>query len=418
MRVERVEWERRGGDRGGDPSLCRGPDGAPDVSAIGREVAEGGDSAVLAYTARFDATDTPPERLAVDPAEARRALERLDSSLRASLELAAGNIRRVAEAQVSPDAIEVRLPEGQEVTIREVPVGAAGVYAPGGRASYPSSVLMCALPARAAGVERVALASPPGPDGSLDQAVLAAAAIAGVDEIFAMGGAQAVFALAYGTESVAPVDVIVGPGNAWVQEAKRAVYGRVGIDSYAGPSELMALLGHDGDARWAALDLCAQAEHGGEGLLVAASVEEAVLDAVAESLKQLGAERPGLDEEALVSLVRCPTSRTAWRSPMPSLPSTSSCSTRTGASPSASGPPAASSWAAMGPRRSATTRRAPITCCPRVARGASPARSAPALPAPHIDRGGLRRGGGETCPARRHARPRRGLPGPRRVGDD
>ena len=121
---------------------------------------------------------------------------------------------------------------------------------------------MCAIPAQVAGVERVALASPPGPDGRLHPLVLAAAALCGVEEIYAMGGAQAIFALAYGTETIAPVDVIAGPGNAWVREAKRAVSGTVGIDSLAGPSELMVIAGHDTDPEWAALDLCAQAEHG------------------------------------------------------------------------------------------------------------------------------------------------------------
>ena len=146
--------------------------------------------------------------------------------------------------------------------LREVPVGAAGLYAPGGRAAYPSSVLMTALPARAAGVGRIALATPPGPDGRVHPVTLAAAALCGIEEIYAIGGAQAIFALAYGTETIEPVDVIAGPGNTWVQEAKRAVYGTVGIDSLAGPSELMVIAGHDTEPEWAALDLCAQAEHG------------------------------------------------------------------------------------------------------------------------------------------------------------
>src|SRR4029077_15274231 len=137
----------------------------------------------------------------------------------------------------------VELPQGQAVTVREVAVGAAGIYAPSGRAAYPSSVLMCAIPARGAGVERIALASPPGPDGRVHPLVLAAAALCGVEEIYAMGGAQAIFALVHGTETIAPVDVIAGPGNAWVREAKRAVSGTVGIDSLAGPSELMLVAG-------------------------------------------------------------------------------------------------------------------------------------------------------------------------------
>jgi histidinol dehydrogenase len=191
------------------------------------------------------------------------------------------------------------------VTVREVAVEAAGVYAPGGRAAYPSSVLMCAIPARVAGVRRLALASPPGPAGCIDPVVLAAAELCGVDEVYAMGGAQAIFALAHGTETVSPVDVIVGPGNAWVQEAKRKVYGRVGIDSYAGPSELMAVIGHDTDPEWAALDLCAQAEHGVGGPLLAVAVEEAVLEAVAAATERLAAERQVVGD-ARLTLVQVP----------------------------------------------------------------------------------------------------------------
>jgi histidinol dehydrogenase len=148
---------------------------------------------------------------------------------------------------------------------------------------------MGCIPAKVAGVERVALASPPGPDGRLPAPVLAAAALCAVDEVYAMGGAQAIFALADGTESVAAVDVVAGPGNRWVQEAKRAVFGAVGIDSLAGPSELMLIAGHDTDPEWAALDLCAQAEHGPDGLLAAAAVEEAVLDAIVAAVERRGA---------------------------------------------------------------------------------------------------------------------------------
>jgi histidinol dehydrogenase len=186
-----------------------------------------------------------------------------------------------------------------------VAVGAAGLYAPGGRAAYPSSVLMCAIPARVAGVERVALASPPGPDGKLNPLVLAAAALCEVDEIYAMGGAQAIFALAYGTETINSVNMIAGPGNAWVREAKRAVSGTVGIDSLAGPSELMLIAGHDTDPEWAALDLCAQAEHGGEGALVAVAVEEAVLDAIEAATEKAAGERPGV-ADAPLALIQAP----------------------------------------------------------------------------------------------------------------
>jgi histidinol dehydrogenase len=196
------------------------------------------------------------------------------------------------------------LPQGQTVTVREVPVAAAGLYTPGGRAAYPSSVLMCAIPARVAGVERIALASPPKADGKVNPLVLAAAELCGVEEIYAMGGAQAIFALTYGTETVAPVDVIAGPGNAWVREAKRAVSGTVGIDSLAGPSELMLIAGHDTNPEWAALDLCAQAEHGAEGPLVTVAVEQTVLETIAAATEK-AAERDGIGDAPL-ALVQVP----------------------------------------------------------------------------------------------------------------
>ena len=265
-----------------------------DVAPIEREVIELGDEAVLELTARFDAPDNPPRGAAGRSRPwPRAALAALDPALRAALDVAAANVRAVAEAQLGVSRAEVDLPQGQRVTVRWVPVGSAGIYAPGGRAAYPSSVLMCAIPARVAGLERIALASPPGPDGNLHPLVLAAAALCGVEEIYAMGGAQAIFALAHGTESVAAVDVIAGPGNAWVREAKRSVYGTVGIDSLAGPSELMLIAGHDTDPQWAALDLCAQAEHGADSPLILVAVEEHVLDAVAAATEEAAAARPG-----------------------------------------------------------------------------------------------------------------------------
>jgi histidinol dehydrogenase len=276
-----------------------------DVSAIEREVREGGDGAVLCMTARFDATEQAPTALRVDGEAGVEALATLDPGLRESLELAAANVRAVAEAQIAEGAKVVELTQGQTVTVREVPVSAAGLYVPGGRAAYPSSVLMCAIPAKVAGVERIALASPPGPDGKVNPLVLAAAELCGVEEIYAMGGAQAIFALAYGTETIAAVDVIAGPGNAWVREAKRAVSGTVGIDSLAGPSELMLVAGDGTDPEWAALDLCAQAEHGAEGPLVAVAVEEAVLEAVAAATERAAAEHEGVGDAPL-ALVQVP----------------------------------------------------------------------------------------------------------------
>ncbi len=307
MRLRDFEWE----GASATAVAIRGwaaesiPQADADVDAIAREVRGGGDEAVLALTARFDATERPPTSLRVDPATGSKALESLEPALREALEVAAANIRAVAAAQLDAAPRTIDLPQGQTVAVRDVPVGAAGLYAPGGRAVYPSSVLMCAIPARVAGVERIALASPPGPDGELNPLLLAAAALCGIEEIYAMGGAQAIFALAYGTETIAPVDVVAGPGNAWVRAAKWAVSGTVGIDSLAGPSELMLIAGHDTDPEWAALDLCAQAEHGHEGVLAAVAVERAVLDAIAAATERLASERPDV-EDAPLALVHVP----------------------------------------------------------------------------------------------------------------
>ncbi len=305
MRLRRFDWEDAAQTAGAIRTWAAKATPAVDVGPIEREVCEGGDEALMRLTERFDATERPPPALLVERGSAAEALAQLDSDVREALELAAANVRTVAEAQLDSGPRTVSLPQGQTVTLREASVGAAGIYAPGGRAAYPSTVLMCAIPARVAGVERLALASPPGPDGLLNPLVLAAAALCGIDEIHAVGGAQAVFALAYGTETIEPVDVVAGPGNAWVREAKRTVCGAVGIDSLAGPSELMIVAGHDTDAGWAALDLCAQAEHGADGPLLAVAVEDAVLDGLAAAVERAAAERPGLGDAPL-ALVRVP----------------------------------------------------------------------------------------------------------------
>jgi histidinol dehydrogenase len=309
MRTGRFEWE--GAVRTAATLRSWASEAAPqiDVGPIEREVREEGDAAVLRLTTRFDAPGVPLDSLRVEPGEAASALAELEPALREAMEVAVANIRRVAEAQIGEERT-VEFDAGHTVKLREVPVGAAGIYAPGGRAAYPSSVLMCAIPAQVAGVGRVALASPPGLDGRLHPLILAAAALCEVEEIYAMGGAQAIFALAYGTETIDPVDVIAGPGNSWVREAKRAVYGTVGIDSLAGPSELMLIAGHDTDPEWAALDLCAQAEHGSESPLVAVAVEERVLEAIAEATKAAAASRPSVNEAPL-ALVRAPDAEAA-----------------------------------------------------------------------------------------------------------
>jgi histidinol dehydrogenase len=310
MRAKRFAWD--GATSTATAIRAWGVEAAPavDVAPIEREVREEGDAALLRLTERFDATERAPESLRVEPEALAKALAGLDSGLRDSLELAAANVRAVADAQAAAQPRRVDLPQGQSVLLREVAAGAAGIYAPGGRAAYPSSVLMCAIPARAAGVERLALASPPGPDGKLHPLVLAAAALCEVDEVYPIGGAQAIFALAYGSETIDPVDVIAGPGNAWVREAKRAVSGIVGIDSLAGPSELMVIAGVDTDSEWAAFDLCAQAEHGGEGLLAVCAVEGPALEDIAAATERLAGERPGVGDSPL-ALVATDSARDA-----------------------------------------------------------------------------------------------------------
>ncbi len=243
--------ERRGGDGAGIEAA---------VSRIIRQVRRRGDRALFDLTARFDGVRLSPGRLRVKPAELRAALESLEPRQRRALELAARRIadfhRRTLERSFSyRDALGMRL--GQMVT----PLNRVGIYVPGGQAAYPSSVLMNAVPARVAGAREIAMVSPPA-RGSAQSAVLAAAAIAGVDEVYRVGGAQAIAALAYGTGTIRPVDKIVGPGNAWVQAAKRMVYGVVDIDTIAGPSEVLVIADRSADPRWVAADLIAQAEHG------------------------------------------------------------------------------------------------------------------------------------------------------------
>jgi histidinol dehydrogenase len=305
MRVRRFEWEGATDTAAAIRDWAAEAAPAVDVDPIEREVREDGDAALLRLSERFDATKRPPASLCVEPEEFAGALASLDPTLREALEVAAANVRTVAEAQAAPARQALELPQGQTVTVGEAPVAAAGIYAPGGRAAYPSSVLMGCIPARAAGVPLVSVATPPRADGTIDPVVLAAAELCEVDAIHPVGGAQAIFALAHGTESVRPVDVIAGPGNAWVTAAKRAVYGQVGIDSLAGPSELMLIADRETDPQWAALDLCAQAEHGGGGVLVAAAAEDPVIEAIAAATERTAAERPGVADVPL-ALARTP----------------------------------------------------------------------------------------------------------------
>ena len=308
MRVARVKWD--GKDPGDIVGAIRGAAPPPPglVKRVGEIIAtvrERGDRALNELTVHLDGVVERPESHRVDPEAVALAPERVHGKLIESLELAAANIRAVAEAEpVKPFA--AKLAQGQRVEIVPRPVAAAGVYAPGGRAAYPSSVLMCCLTARAAGVKRVALTTPPEPDGSVGSVTLAAAAVAGVDEVYALGGAQAIAALALGTETIDSVDVVAGPGNAWVTEAKRQLFGTVGIDGLAGPSELAVVL--DGNAKTGevVLDLLAQAEHGTDTPLVAISSSTAALDRIAAAIPGAAGERPSVTEAPL-ALVDVPS---------------------------------------------------------------------------------------------------------------
>jgi histidinol dehydrogenase len=228
----------------------------------------------------------------VPEADIAAALESAGPELRAALKLSAANVAEVAAACMDDDR-EVRLGQGQRVLLRELPVRRAAVYVPGGRAPYPSTVVMGAVSARVAGVEEVVVCAPPATDGRPHTAILTACGVTAVHEVLCLGGAHAIAALAYGTETIAPVEVIVGPGNAYVQEAKRQLSGCVGIDSLAGPSELLVLLDTDVDVHPIALDLLAQAEHGDDSPVLAVSPAAEMLDALAAEVSHLaGDETP------------------------------------------------------------------------------------------------------------------------------
>jgi histidinol dehydrogenase len=259
------------------------------VAAILAEVRKRGDAALLEYTERFDKVRLAPGSLRFTRAEIDAARADVAPELLAALERAAERIDAFHRRQV-PSDLAYRDDAGVELGTRWRPLAGAGLYVPGGTAAYPSSVLMSALPARIAGVERVVMVTPT-PGGAVNLLVLAAAAIAGVDEIYRVGGAQAIAALAYGTETIAAVDKIVGPGNAYVTAAKRQVFGTVGIDMIAGPSEVLVVADADNDPRWIALDLLAQAEHdaAAQSILVTddRGFADAVVAAVESELKRL-----------------------------------------------------------------------------------------------------------------------------------
>lgn len=229
------------------------------VAAIIADVRARGDAALLELTARFDRMELTAERLAFSDEEIEAEIAKVSPEDRAALELAAARIRDYHQRQLPQDASWTDA-AGATLGWRWTPVSAAGLYVPGGLASYPSSVLMNAIPAKVAGVSRLVVTCPT-PGGVVNPLVLLAARIAGVDAVYRVGGAQAVAALAYGTATIAPVDKITGPGNAYVAAAKRRVFGRVGIDMIAGPSEVLVIADGDNDPDWIALDLLSQAEH-------------------------------------------------------------------------------------------------------------------------------------------------------------
>ncbi|EKX59518.1 Histidinol dehydrogenase [Rhodobacter sp. AKP1] len=260
---------------------------SPDVDAVvARIIADvraRGDAAVIELTARFDRLELTPERLAFSEAEIEAEIATVSAEDHAALELAAERIRAYHARQMPEDARWTDA-AGAELGWRWGPIASAGLYVPGGLASYPSSVLMNAIPARVAGVERLVVACPT-PGGVVNPLVLLAARLAGVDAVYRIGGAQAVAALAYGTETIRPVDKITGPGNAYVAAAKRRVFGRVGIDMIAGPSEILVIAEGAVDPDWIALDLLSQAEHDESAQSILVTPDEALGRAVVQAVE-------------------------------------------------------------------------------------------------------------------------------------
>jgi histidinol dehydrogenase len=315
MRIELLEIaevERLGGPVGAAARVrelvADGASVSEQVRAILERVRREGDRAVLDYTRQLDTAGAEPRPLLVDPQELDEAIKRLPLELIAGLQVAIANVALVADAGVHGDTA-IDLPQGQRIVLREVPVRSAAVYVPGGRAPYASTVVMGVVSARSAGVVEVAVCSPPGAGGQIDPVILGTCRLCGVERVYRMGGAQAIAALAYGTDTVAPVDVIVGPGNLYVQEAKHQLSTRVGIDGFAGPSDLLVVLGGQLEAELdarngpnaaclAALDMLAQAEHGEGSLVVAVSPSTRVCDELASALQELVLERPTVGEAA------------------------------------------------------------------------------------------------------------------------
>ncbi len=274
-------------------------DVARDVANILRSVRDEGDAALRAFTQKLDSHDLHETGWQIDAATCADAFANLDPELRQALELAAARIRAFHEKQRPADS-DFTDDAGVRLGARWRAVDAAGVYVPGGRAAYPSTLLMNAIPAKVAGVERLVVVTPT-PNGEINPLVLAAAHLAGADEIWRVGGAQAIAALAYGTRRIARVDVVTGPGNAWVAEAKRQVYGIVGIDMVAGPSEIVVVADGANEPDWIAADLLSQAEHDVTTQSILFTDDAKFADAVAAAV-----------ERQLTDLSTEATARTAW----------------------------------------------------------------------------------------------------------
>ena len=269
------------------------------VAAIIDDVRQRGDDALIALTEKYDRQTLNAETLRIGDDEIDAAMQACAPETKAALELAA---QRIGDFHLRQKPEDARFTDaaGVEMGHRWTPVDAAGLYVPGGLANYPSSVLMNAIPARVAGVGRVVMVVPT-PDGQINPLVLVAAKLGGVDEIYRIGGAQAIAALAYGTKSIAPVNVIVGPGNAYVAAAKKQVFGQVGIDMIAGPSEILVVADQENDPAWMAADLLSQAEHDEVAQSILICDDEAYADAVAAAV-----------ESALKTLPRQDIARASW----------------------------------------------------------------------------------------------------------
>jgi histidinol dehydrogenase len=348
------------------------------VADILSEVRQRGDEAVSEYTLRFDRhTLARDEDWRISPAECAAAYAGLDPALREALELAAERIRAYHLDQLPRDRGLHR--RARDPPWREMARGRrGGLYVPGGRAAYPSSLLMNAIPAKVAGVERLVVATPT-PRGEANPLVLAAAHLVGVDEVWRIGGAQAIAALAYGTDRIAAVDVITGPGNDYVAEAKRQLFGVVGIDMVAGPSEILVIADNKNDPDWIAADLLSQAEHDPASQSILITDDAKFADQVADaSTCSARCSRPrdarGRAGTTTASSIVVSDLPKRPRSPTASPPSTSSSRSTIPrrCSPSCATPAACSS-AATRPRRSATTSPGPTTCCRPAAARASPA---------------------------------------------